>query len=301
MTEVEVASHELAGDHRARSVLVASTAVDGDQGFRYSVVQPDAIPGCGVDYQASHICQLQSYLPQVVAAGIPHSQFVQDVLRDIQVVEETGDWVSVMIGAAPILIHDPDPVGHFRRRIKAADLVHPDAVSVAHVWWRVDGHESAKRALPHMRAPRIGIGAPLRQLGQWLCHAIADRIDVGNPDATQNADLCLWSTVGLTRLDLHVGVQSVTPIGELVRVGGGGWDAPGQDGAHTSDLGFLAASTVRIQVDRQYGRVVKAVWGYAPDVVDIDLHGSQAGPLASVVPVRPERNVLLAARATQVA
>src|SRR5206468_12751213 len=63
---------------------------------------------------------------------------------------------------------------------------------------------------------------------------------------------------------------------------------------------LLAAASVVREVDRQDRRVAEPSGRDLRDVVDPDLHRAEVRPVARVLPVRPEGDVLLAARLAEV-
>ena len=101
--------------------------------------------------------------------------------------------------------------------------------------------------------------------------------------------------------DLDVGLDRVAPARHVERVRRRGRGVPRQHGADPTDLGLLAAAGELRRLRGDADPVVQAVRGEVLVVVDHDLGRVEIGPVAGVVVVDPERDVLdraVAARRT---
>ncbi len=143
--------------------------------------------------------------------------------------------------------------------------------------------ERAVRRQQHGRRPEHG-----SRHGQ-----ATDQVDItrGNPTHDREARRAV---VGPAGLDLHMPVDPVTPYRHGVGIRRGRRGRPRQHRAHPSDHGMGTVAPQRSQVHGQDGRIAQAV----PDigiVVNVDRNRSQIGEAAIRTPLRPERDVLLAA------
>src|SRR6476469_8676611 len=101
--------------------------------------------------------------------------------------------------------------------------------------------------------------------------------------------------------DLHMRVDAVAPGREGVRVLRRRWHGPRENRTYAADLRLLARAAVVRQIDREDRGVAQSLRRDLCDVVDVDRRGAEVRPLALVVPVRPECDVLTTAGMAEVA